>query len=106
MTAGHDELRGLGPDQRAALEAHDITWVFPIPGLNRLAITSLSTLTQLGPCALAERCGDPVCWSIQEYGWMFAGLARARHVKRSKDAHRSVAAGAIASVPARRLSVE
>ena len=41
---------------------------------------------------MAERCWDPVCWGIQEYGWMFAGLARARHVKRSKGAQRSVAA--------------
>lgn len=49
MTAGHDELAGLGPDQLAALEAHDSTWVFPIPGSNRFAITSLCTLTQHGP---------------------------------------------------------
>jgi hypothetical protein len=48
MTAGHDEIRGKGPDQVAALEAHDSTWVFPIPGSNRIAITSLSTLTRRG----------------------------------------------------------
>ena len=41
MTAGHDEIRGSSPDQKIALEAHDSAWVFPIPGSNRFAITSL-----------------------------------------------------------------
>jgi hypothetical protein len=48
MTAGHDEIRGKGPDHVTALEAHDNAWVFPIPGSNRIAITSLSTLTRRG----------------------------------------------------------
>lgn len=45
MTSGHDKVRGLGPDQVAALNAHNGAWVFPIPGLNRLAIISLGALT-------------------------------------------------------------
>ena len=35
-TAGHDEIRGSGPDQIIALAAHDNAWVFPIPGLTEV----------------------------------------------------------------------
>jgi hypothetical protein len=55
MTAGHDEVRGSGPDQLAALDAHDDAWVFPIPNVDRLAITSLCSLTHREPVAQPSR---------------------------------------------------
>lgn len=55
MTAGHDEVRGSGPDQSTALNAHDNAWVFPIRGVDRLAITSLGSLTHRGSVAQPSR---------------------------------------------------
>lgn len=54
-TAGHDDVRGSGPDHVAALEAHDSAWVFPISGFDRLAITSLCPLTHRAPVAQPSR---------------------------------------------------
>jgi len=51
LTAGHDDVRGSGPDQTTALNAHDNAWVFPICGVDRLAITSLCSLTHCEPVA-------------------------------------------------------
>ena len=59
MTAGHDEVRGSGPDQVAALDAHDSAWVFPISGFDRLAITSICAQCHLRESSKSKSTGRP-----------------------------------------------
>jgi hypothetical protein len=49
MTAGHDEVRGLGPDHLSALVGAVDQTGLPNPRLNRFAIKSLFTLALLIP---------------------------------------------------------